>query len=156
QIQNIIPAGFFHTTAWAAPRLGIAGAVFLLAGGVAYLDWRRRAALRRGEGYGAAHINEPEHPAEGHSVHPAVAVVPLAMVGVLNWCFTHWLAGRYAAPFDFAAAGLPGIPALDTSRLGAIWAVECALAIAILFVLGWSIRRAGRKIVVALNTAVGG
>ena len=44
QIQNIIPTTFFHTTTWAAPRLGLAGAGFVLACGLAYLAWRRRSA----------------------------------------------------------------------------------------------------------------
>lgn len=51
QIQNIIPTTFFHTDAWAAPRLGILGALFLCGSGLAYLEWRRRAAARAGEGW---------------------------------------------------------------------------------------------------------
>lgn len=38
QIQNIIPTTFFHTTSWAAPWLGTAGAIFILAVGMAYLE----------------------------------------------------------------------------------------------------------------------
>src|SRR5690606_32759947 len=52
QIQNIIPSGFFGTNAWAAPWLGTLGGVFILAVGLAYLEWRRRSAARAGEGYG--------------------------------------------------------------------------------------------------------
>src|SRR5690242_804253 len=61
QIQNIIPTSFFGTTAWAAPVLGCIGAVFILALGLSYLEWRRRAAQRAGEGYGdpATLVNEP-------------------------------------------------------------------------------------------------
>src|SRR5271165_1472811 len=47
QIQNIIPTTFFKTTTWAAPILGIVGAIFILATGLAYLEWRRRS---RGSG----------------------------------------------------------------------------------------------------------
>src|SRR5262245_35306321 len=60
QIQNIIPTTFFKTTTWAAPWLGVIGAVFILVLGLTYLEWRRRAAAAQGEGYGEGHINEPE------------------------------------------------------------------------------------------------
>src|SRR5258708_39466838 len=60
QIQNIIPTTFFHTTTWAAPRLGIAGSVFVFGVGLAYIENRRRAARKRGEGYGTELLNEPE------------------------------------------------------------------------------------------------
>src|SRR5690606_31117670 len=61
QIQNIIPTTFFGTNTWAAPWLGTIGGVFILAVGLAYLDWRRRVALKAGEGYAgdAVLVNEP-------------------------------------------------------------------------------------------------
>ena len=156
QIQNLIPSGFFHTTAWAAPKLGIAGALFLLAGGLAYMEWRRRSAHQRGEGYGTGHVNEPVHPKHDRRVPLLVAILPLMLVGVLNWWFSVWLPGRYGDRYDFAGAGLAGIPALDTSRLAAIWAVECALAIAIGFVLVWCFGPVRQALFPALNVAVGG
>ena len=60
QIQNIIPPRFFGTDAWAAPWLGMIGALFILVSGLAYLEWRRRQAARAGEGYGTKLVNEPE------------------------------------------------------------------------------------------------
>src|SRR5436189_6421213 len=36
QIQNIIPTTFFKTTTWAAPCLGLIGAVFILISGLTY------------------------------------------------------------------------------------------------------------------------
>jgi H+/gluconate symporter-like permease len=54
QIQNIIPTTFFGTDTWAAPVLGTIGGVFILIVGMTYLEWRRRVALRAGEGYGDA------------------------------------------------------------------------------------------------------
>ncbi len=58
QIQNIIPASFFKTDAYAAPVLGIIGALFVFGLGVTYLEWRRRSA--GDEGYGEGHANEPQ------------------------------------------------------------------------------------------------
>jgi H+/gluconate symporter-like permease len=156
QIQNIIPTGFFHTTSWAAPSLGIAGSLFLLVGGLTYLEWRRRAAHRRGEGYGTGHVNEPDHPEHDRRVRPLVAALPLLLVGILNWHFSNWLPSRYGERFDFAGAGLAGIPVLDTSRLVAIWAVECALVVAIAFVLFWCFGPKRQALFPALNVAVGG
>ena len=52
QIQNIIPTTFFKTDTWAAPWLGVIGAVFILIVGLLYLEWRRRQAAAAGEGYG--------------------------------------------------------------------------------------------------------
>src|SRR5882762_5802729 len=52
QIQNIIPTTFFNTTTWAAPILGLIGSVFVLGVGLIYIESRRRAAQRSGEGYG--------------------------------------------------------------------------------------------------------
>src|SRR5271166_514369 len=60
QIQNIIPTTFFKTNTWAAPWLGVVGAVFIFIVGITYLEWRRRRALANGEGYGANQLNEPE------------------------------------------------------------------------------------------------
>ena len=60
QIQNIIPTTFFKTNAFAAPILGTMGALFILAVGMFFLDYRRRQAVETGEGYGTGHLNEPE------------------------------------------------------------------------------------------------
>ena len=47
QIQNIIPTTFFKTDSWAAPWLGVVGAIFIFTSGIAYLPWRRRQAAAR-------------------------------------------------------------------------------------------------------------
>src|SRR4030095_1313806 len=59
QIQNIIPTTFFKTDTWAAPWLGIIGALFILVTGLAYLEWRRRRAARNGEGYRTHVLHRP-------------------------------------------------------------------------------------------------
>lgn len=74
QIQNIIPTSFFGTTAWAAPWLGTLGGVFILIVGLTYLEWRRRSALKDGEGYGdaATLVNEPVAFVGGKLANPLV------------------------------------------------------------------------------------
>src|SRR4051812_10176322 len=88
QIQNIIPTTFFKTTTWAAPWLGLLGSLFILAIGLYYIESRRRAAQARKEGYGADPRNEPE-PYEAEQLpNPWIAVLPLVVVGVMNFVLT--------------------------------------------------------------------
>ena len=56
QIQNIIPTTFFKTTTWAAPWLGVIGAVFILVvrPGLHPVVPPRRAGARRGLRHRAA------------------------------------------------------------------------------------------------------
>src|SRR3546814_8161212 len=86
QIQNIIPTTFFGTNTWAAPWLGTIGGVFILAVGLAYLDWRRRVALKAGEGYGdpATLVNEPVAFTGGRLANPLIAILPLVLVGEIG------------------------------------------------------------------------
>src|SRR5690606_15614846 len=60
QIQNIIPTTFFNTDAWAAPVLGLVGGILTFLIGMYYLNWRKKVAKRREEGYGKNHKNEPD------------------------------------------------------------------------------------------------
>src|SRR6187549_77207 len=87
QIQNIIPTTFFGTDAWAAPLLGICGALFVAGTGMAYLEWQRRRALAAGEGYGTELRNEPAAFEGERLANPWLALVPLALVGVANKLF---------------------------------------------------------------------
>src|SRR3546814_17521163 len=93
QIQNIIPTAFFGTNTWAAPWLGTLGGVFILIVGMLYLDWRRRVALKAGEGYGdpAKLVNEPAEFTGGKLANPFIAILPLILVGVANKLFTDWI-----------------------------------------------------------------
>lgn len=138
QIQNIIPTTFFHTTSWAAPWLGTAGAIFILAVGMAYLEWRRRAAARAGHGYDAGLarlVNEPDTVAGGRLAHPLVALLPLVLVGVMNLLFTRWIPTWYGKLVTVALPGLPKPLTVEADKLTAIWAVEAALLIGIVVVV---------------------
>lgn len=91
QIQNIIPTVFFKTTTWAAPWLGVIGAIFILLVGLSYLNWRRRQAEKAGEGYGTNLVNEPEPFEHTQLANPWIAILPLIVVGVMNLVFTYTL-----------------------------------------------------------------
>ena len=156
QIQNIIPTTFFGTTTWAAPRMGLVGAAFVLALGLAYLEWRRRQAQVAGEGYGEGHRNEPEPFASDVLPHPALAIVPLVVVFGLNRLFTGLIPGAYGAAFDFGALGIPKVDPLDVGKLTAVWAVEGALLVGVATVLLLAFRPVVANLSVGLNAAVGG
>ena len=127
QIQNIIPTTFFKTDTWAAPILGTIGALFILAGGMAYLEWRRRQAAAAGEGYGEGHTNEPEPVADEQLAHPAIAILPLVIVGLMNIVLTVLIARYYGATYEVTLAGMTKPLVTQVSSVAAIWAVEGAL-----------------------------
>lgn len=163
QIQNIIPTTFFHTTTWAAPRLGLVGAAVVLCSGLFYLDRRRRQAAAVGEGYGdpgpGASLPAPSavSPAGAASLpSPWLAFLPLVLVGGLNLVFTRAIPGVYAKSFDFAQAGIPGTPALDTSKLVALWAVEGALLCGILCIVVTALRRVRPQFATGTSVAIAG
>jgi len=162
QIQNIIPTTFFQTTSWAAPVLGTMGALFILAVGLTYLEWRRRTAARKGEGYGTSLVNEPERvdTQAGGLPHPLLAVAPLLLVGVANFVFTRmiplWYGGdSHTVPPEI----LPGIATPVTTTIKtvtAIWAVQAALLLGILFVIATAFTRVAKRFADGSKAAVGG
>ncbi|MEW6122673.1 MAG: GntP family permease [Pseudomonadota bacterium] len=156
QIQNIIPTTFFHTTAYAAPILGFVGTAFILVVGVGYLDFRRRQALRKGEGYGEGHTNEPEAQAGEVGIHPLIAILPLIVVGVSNLVLG-WLIPQFYG--DTARALLtPGTPeiSLAVKTVAAIWSVAGALLLGILTVFLFAFRRVSGQFAVGTQAAVAG
>jgi H+/gluconate symporter-like permease len=156
QIQNIIPTTFFKTDTWAAPTLGLIGALFVLTLGLAFLESRRRAAVAAGEGYGSDHINEPALVANGDAVHPAIAVLPLAVVGIANKLLTAAIAQYYGEKTEVLLT--PGGKAIsaDVAPITAIWAVEGALLLGILSVLLLAWRTVSQQFAEGTKTAVSG
>ena len=143
QIQNIIPASFFGTDAWAAPWLGVIGGVFIFALGMSYLEWRRRVAKRNGEGYGdpATLSNEPAPFAESKLAHPLLALSPLLLVGIVNKLLTLWIPKTYGTSHEFVPAVIGNVAPVvqDVSKVAAIWSVQGALLVGIasVIVLAW-------------------
>ncbi len=158
QIQNIIPAPFFGTDAWAAPWLGTIGAVFILALGMTYLEWRRRTALRNGEGYGDKLLNEPAPFQGGKLAHPVIAILPLLLVGVTNKLFTNWIPQVYGTQHEFVPAviGSAAPVVQEVSKVAAIWAVEGALLVGILSVLVFAWRSVFAGFAEGTRSAIGG
>jgi H+/gluconate symporter-like permease len=160
QIQNIIPTAFFGTDAWAAPVLGGIAAVFILAAGIAYLEWRRRSAMRAGEGYAGALplVNEPEPFGGERLANPWIAILPLVLVGVSNKLFTVLIPRYYGDEHSFvpAVVGEAAPVVQEVSRVAAIWAVEGALLVGILSVLLLAWRPVRHRFAEGSRAAVGG
>ncbi len=160
QIQNIIPTPFFGTDTWAAPWLGTIGGVFILIVGMSYLEWRRRAALKAGEGYGdqAKLINEPAEFTGGKLANPMLAILPLILVGVSNKLFTNWIPRYYGEShsFDPAVIGTNAPVVQQISSVVAIWAVEGALLVGILSVIAFAWKPVITSFAVGTKDAIAG
>ncbi|MFK3649710.1 GntP family permease [Lysobacter enzymogenes] len=158
QIQNIIPTAFFGTDTWAAPILGTIGGVFILIVGLLYLNWRRRAALKAGEGYGTNLLNEPAPFAGGKLAHPLLAITPLIVVGVANKLFSQWLPQVYGKQhsFDPAVIGDAAPVVQEVSKIAAIWAVEGALLLGIAAVLAFAWKPVAASFAEGSKAAIGG
>src|SRR5574337_698996 len=158
QIQNIIPTAFFGTNTWAAPWLGTIGAVFILAVGLSYLDWRRRKAAAAGEGYGTALLNEPAPFEHGKLAHPLIALLPLVLVGVSNKLLTDLIPRVYGETQSFIPAVVGKAPPVvqEVSKIAAIWAVEGALLLGIVCVLVFAWRPVRERFAEGSKLAVSG
>ncbi|HCV78680.1 MULTISPECIES: GntP family permease [Pseudomonas] len=157
QIQNIIPTSFFQTTAWAAPWLGLAGSLFVIAVGLAYLGSARRKARNSGEGYASVPLrNEPETAADLPLPNPWLALAPLVLVGVLNLLLTRWIPDWYGATHNLALPGMAKPVTQEVAKLTGIWAVEGALLAGILLVLTTGFGAIRGRLAEGSKTAVSG
>lgn len=156
QIQNIIPTTFFKTTSWAAPILGVIGSLFIIVVGLSYLEWRRRAAAARGEGYGTKLLNEPQRVEGGKLPPPLLAILPLVVVGVANFWLTRMIPRWYG---DLSSVSLPGLAKPVETKIAtvtAIWAVEAALLLGIVVVLVTAFGAVRARFAEGTKGAVGG
>ena len=156
QIQNIIPTTFFKTTTWAAPWLGVIGSIFILIVGMLYLESRRKAALKAGEGYGENHLNEPEPYTQEKLPNPVIAILPLVLVAVLNKVFTVMIPQVYGATHTMQLVGTAKPVVTDVTKLVAIWAVEAALLIGILSVFVFAFGPLSKKFAEGSKSAIAG
>lgn len=146
QIQNVIPTTFFKTDIYAAPTLGIIGALFIFICGMLYLEWCRKKAAAKGEGYfgkggttselaATTSVQPVQVPIASSDVIPGsywVAFLPLVLVGVMNKIFTVFIPVWYTKGFDFASIGLKEYGTIDMGQVIGIWSVEIALLMGIL------------------------
>ncbi|PGK52191.1 transporter [Priestia megaterium] len=141
QVQNVIPTTFFKTDLYAAPLLGIIGAIFIFIIGMWYLESRRKKAVEAGEGYdcfGTIKENEDFNIDldQSESIGRRIfAFVPVILVGVLTKVFTILIPKWYPNGFDFAKLKLDVYGTIETSKVVGIWSVELALLIGIILTI---------------------
>ena len=172
QIQNVIPTTFFGTDIYAAPFLGIIGAIFVLSMGLLYLEWRKNVAIKAGEGYaGFASSHTAEHDteleanhqqqSENHSTYNGsvsrqiLAFVPLILVAVMNKYLSSAIKTWYPNGFDFNAIGLANYT-VDVAKTGAIWAVGLALIVGIITAILFDYQRVISQFKEGVNASIGG
>ncbi|HWL09501.1 MAG TPA: GntP family permease [Planctomicrobium sp.] len=158
QIQNIIPIPFFKTTIFAAPFLGIIGSVFILISGLIYLNWRKNKAIANKEGYGTDLSHEQISVSNEKLVHPAIALLPLIIVGVTNTLFTFFIPQIYGETHTIESSGIAGAAPVtqEISRVAAIWGVEAALLSGIMAVIILAWRRVSTAFAEGSKAAVSG
>ena len=158
QIQNIIPTTFFKTDIYAAPVLGVMGALFIFVVGMIYLEWSRRRAMNAGEGYGTNLLNEPAPFEQEKLPNAFLAILPLVVVGVMNKVFTVLIPSLYGKEVSFMSAvvGKATPVVQQTEAIKAIWAVEGALLLGILTVFLFAGKTVISKFAEGSKSAVGG
>ena len=165
QIQNVIPTTFFGTNIYAAPFLGIIGAIFVLGVGLTYLEWRRRVAARNGDGFASgitlteAELQQFETQSQqqdnGSGLRQFMAFVPLILVAVMNKYLSTAIKTWYPNGFDFNALGLANYT-VDVAKTSAIWAVGLALIVGIVTAIMFDYRRVSTSFKEGVNASISG
>ena len=135
QIQNIIPTNFYGTNAYAAPIAGIFGGVLIFIIGMWWLEWRRKKALDKGEGYGEHTLMEPL-PAAADIKLPKwyIAILPLVLVLAINFYLSRVYTWDNSMLAPLLGMKLPLMVA-DVKRVVGIWALVIALVFGIVLAL---------------------
>ncbi|WP_343579204.1 GntP family permease [Acinetobacter sp.] len=165
QIQNVIPTTFFGTNIYAAPFLGVIGAIFVLGMGLLYLESRRKAAARAGEGYAGFAAEgavtqttadvESSTQNNGSVLRQCMAFVPLILVAVMNRYLSTAIKEWYPNGFDFNAIGLANYT-VDVAKTGAIWAVGLALIVGIIAAILFDYQRVVTNFKEGVNASISG
>ena len=156
QVQNIIPGQFFGTNVYAAPVVGLIGAAGIFGLGLAWLEYRKRSLMKKGEGF-----EIPEHLRGGSLLaggdnsahedlavatevktdviappHPVIPFLPIVTVIIVNFLCT--LVIFPALNWDFLSEDKYGGATLAT-RSG-LWAVLVGIVVAILLIVALNIK----------------
>jgi H+/gluconate symporter-like permease len=151
QIQNIIPASFYGTNVYAAPLLGIIGAILIFIPGMYYLEWRRKTANSRGEFYGENHILEPVETDCDTCPDWRLAILPLVAVLSINFIMTNVYQWNPDILAPFLNMKLPLI-APAVKNVVAIWSLIIAVVIGIVLAISLGYRNMKKGgLVAALN-----
>lgn len=131
QIQNIIPTIYLGTTTFSAPILGIISGTLLVIASCAYLEWRRKSAMKHGEGYGDHTLNETVIDENAQLPPWQLSIVPLLVVLGLNVYLSIYFSWDETLLEPFRQLGLP-LLAKSVHNVIAIWALVLGLIAAII------------------------
>jgi H+/gluconate symporter-like permease len=135
QIQNIIPTNFYGTNLYAAPIAGIIGGIFIFIVGMLFLEWRKKTALAKNEGYGDHTLNEPAPAAAGIVLPPwYLGIMPLVLVLIVNFYFSRMYVWDNSVFTPLMGMKLP-LMVTEVKRIVGIWALVIALVAGISFAL---------------------
>lgn len=135
QIQNAIPMQYFGTDVFAAPILGIIGAIIELGLGMTWLTMRAKKAKEAGEGYGdhpnekLAHIDLSKLPSFVVAIIPIVVVI-IADLVFSKVIFANWDGAYLEEEFNTTMKSVLGN-----------WSLICSLLIGIILVIIFNFKR---------------
>jgi H+/gluconate symporter-like permease len=156
QIQNIIPTTYFGTDAYAAPLVGIIGAILVFGAGMYWLERRRKQAAAAGEGYGEGHINEPDLNADQNKSYMSIwlAILPLVIVLVGNFLLSRGslsVAGWYDAAMLKESFNIANASTVTSS-----WALIISLSLGVIAALLINVKEVKNKLAAGLSAAAAG
>ncbi|MFV3090916.1 GntP family permease [Pseudomonas sp. GW6] len=134
-IQNAIPMPFFGTDAFAAPILGLIGALIMFSAGISWLEYRARQARLAGEGYGE-HAQENDDQQRSTAPSLTVALLPILLVILANFFLS-----KYLLPMlDSSYLAEPKYGATELSAVLGLWSIITSLVLAcvLLVLLNWN------------------
>lgn len=153
QIQNVIPTTFFGTDVYAAPTLGVCGAVFVLVCGLGYLYKRHRDLgpmewpSVQGEDAAGEQVGLPS---------PWLAFLPLLTVAVVNFQFTRFLKASAHKDLPLSRFGIESDAVVHLDKMAGIYAIEVALVCGLVVAAGVGWRRLQGQLRAGMDKAVGG
>jgi H+/gluconate symporter-like permease len=135
-IQNAMPMAYFGTDAFAAPGIGTIAGLIMLSLGTLWLNRRASRAAAAGEGYGVHAEESLDVTASADEPPLVMALIPLAMVLLVNLVMTWWIIPAMDLTY-LKEAKFGGVSVNDVRG---IWALVASLSVAILtaIVLHWS------------------
>jgi len=108
------------------------------------------------EGYGEGHINEPEPIAKEKLSNPAIAILPLFVVGISNLVLTAVIPHFYGVTSEVQLAGMDKPITQPVASVLAIWAVQGALLLGIATVFAFAFRPVMQRFAEGSKAAVAG
>ena len=128
-IQNAIPMPYFGTTAFAAPGLGVIGALIMFTLGMLWLDRRVKKAHLKGEGFGE--IFEKQEITRVSGIQFLKAISPLIIVVILNYIFSKIL----LPGFEYNYLSLEQYGSTTSSKLIGLWSLIISLTISVVILI---------------------